>query len=211
MLHTFGFDASHIAMPLAKNVTAMVNNSGICGPVLESQFYEVLQRGGHIYGQSTNITQWILTIAALVLLILDNVEFRSEMLVGLLIPLLFLNLPHVLFQFFRGTVGHWISFIVVLAILYTPPVNIPGPTNLWVSIILLLVVAPSVVVHLRFTWYGALISLVIALFLGGQHLADRRSTPAGAFTDTRRLPTTIALILVIAIPIYLFIVFIGWL
>eukprot|EP00271_Cylindrocystis_brebissonii_P010250 TRINITY_DN26391_c0_g1_i1.p1 TRINITY_DN26391_c0_g1~~TRINITY_DN26391_c0_g1_i1.p1 ORF type:complete len:192 (+),score=21.78 TRINITY_DN26391_c0_g1_i1:129-704(+) len=171
-----------------------------------------LVQDGHVpaqvlgeYAQRWVAAQWILVIAALALLILESTEWRSPLLVGLLVPLVFINAPSAVFEFFRGTAGHWIAFIVVLGVLYTPSPYIPAPTNLWASIILLFVAAPGFIVGVRYSIWGILISFVIALVLGTQHVVDSNRDqlgPMSTFRTGRRLPTTIALVLTIFIPIY---------
>ena len=91
----------------------------------------------------------------------------------------------------------------------------PAPTNLWSAIILLIVVAPGWLVGFRFSLWGVILSLVVALILATQHVSDAHSNdpqgPTATFTQQRRLPTTIALILTIVIPIYFFISgVLGW-
>jgi lysylphosphatidylglycerol synthetase-like protein (DUF2156 family) len=154
--------------------------------------------------------QWVLLVAALILLAVDSTEYRSPMLVGLLVPLIFINAPDLVFDFFRHEPGHWISAILVLAVLYTPPIYIPPPTNLWASIILLIVVAPTWLVRtLRFSPWGILISFLIAIFLLFQHFQHSSTEPEGyqgALTKQHRLPTTLPLLVCVIIPIYFFIV-----
>jgi len=161
-----------------------------------------------------SIAQWILLIAIIFLLVIDNTEYKSPLLIGLLVPLIFINAPDVIFRFFRDEPGHWIAVIVVLGILYTPPVYIPPPTNLWTSIVLLIVVAPHFFVAFRYNFWGILVSMIIAAFLATQHVTDAHSNdpdgPRGTFTQPRRVPTTVALIITIIIPIFFFFASLGW-
>eukprot|EP00897_Mesotaenium_endlicherianum_P006239 jgi/Mesen1/5643/ME000286S04853 len=205
MLPTFGMRPEHIQM-VSDNVTLVATQAAAAAlPLMD----EIL---GAKHAKVANIFRWILIIAAIFLLAIDQTEWRSEMLVGLLVPIIFFNLPHLLWNFFRGEWGHWIALIVVLGILYTPPVYIPGPTNLWISIILLIVVSPSPLVALRHNLWGPLLSLVVAIVLGVQHLSDRHheSGAQGAFTDSKRLPTTVAIFVVFLVPIYLFFAYLNW-
>lgn len=202
---------------LAKMVSPTFGMDAQSGPHL-SMITELLKHSTEpmlaAFQHRWSIAQWILLVAILFLLIIDHTEYKSPLLVGLLVPLVFINAPDVIFDFFRKEPGHWIAVIVVLGILYTPPVYIPPPTNLWTSIILLIVVAPHFFVSLRTTWWGILISLVIALVLATQHVTDAHANdpdgPRGTFTQPRRVPTTVALIIVIIIPIIFFILNLGW-
>jgi hypothetical protein len=69
-------------------------------------------------GLLTSLLQWLATIAAIYLLVLDRTNWRTNMLTSLLVPYIFLNLPSLIFNIFRGEIGKWIAFVAVVLRLF---------------------------------------------------------------------------------------------
>merc|ERR1711915_1010050 len=99
-------------------------------------------------GLLTSLLQWLATISAIYLLILDRTNWRTHMLTSLLVSYIFLNLPSIIFSFLRGEVGRWIAFIVVI-----------------LRLIFLLVVTPDLVASCRNGYIGTIVSLIIGAYL----------------------------------------------
>ncbi|KAH9302842.1 hypothetical protein KI387_014425, partial [Taxus chinensis] len=93
-----------------------LNEIGVAVNKLGRHTVGLLRSGGLL----TSLLQWLATIAAIYLLILDRTNWRTHMLTSLLVPYIFLNLPSIIFSFLRGEVGKWIAFIAVILRLFFP-------------------------------------------------------------------------------------------
>eukprot|EP01018_Ginkgo_biloba_P032163 Gb_21141 [translate_table: standard] len=151
-------------------------------------------------GLVTSLLQWLATIAAIYLLALDRTNWRSNMLTSLLVPYLFLNLPSLIFKFFRGEVGSWIAFIAVVLRLFFPH-RFPSWLELPGALILLLVVTPSLLVGLRNTWIGIIVSLIIGAYLLQEHIRAAGGF-RNAFAEKRGFLNTVGIILLFVSPLW---------
>jgi len=163
----------------------------------EMPFYVSNYVEGHIHF-NVEILQWIIVIAAAFLLALEHTEWRSDILTALLIPVIAINLPGSILGFFRGEIGHWLAFILVVLRLFFHE-NIPRELEYPAALLLIVVTAPSHLVGLRATVFAQIICLLIGIWIAYQH-----STAAGdvgsTFSRGRNVPVTIAIIVLIAVP-----------
>merc|ERR1711915_760340 len=114
-------------------------------------------------GLLTSLLQWLATISAIYLFILDRTNWRTHMLTSLLVPYIFLNLPSIIFSFLRGEVGKWIAFIAVILRLFFPQ-RFPEWLEMPGSLILLLVVTPGLIADFRNGYVGVIASLLIGAY-----------------------------------------------
>ncbi|KAH7429240.1 hypothetical protein KP509_09G038300 [Ceratopteris richardii] len=119
---------------------------------------------------SVSILRWLASIAAIYLLILDRTNWRTNILTGLLVPYIFLNLPSIIFNIFRGEIGRWIAFVAIVLRLFFPR-RFPDWLEVPAAMILLLVAAPSLLAnYLRSSVIGYIISLLIGVYLLQEHI-----------------------------------------
>ncbi|GAB4837946.1 hypothetical protein Ancab_027474 [Ancistrocladus abbreviatus] len=164
---------------------------------------DAIKLGGLGFG--TTFLQWVASIAAIYLLILDRTNWKTNILTGLLVPYIFFSLPWVLFNFFSGQVGKWIAFIAVILRLFFPQ-RFPDWLELPAALILILVVAPSLFSHtLRSSWIGAAICLVIGCYLLQEHIRASGGF-RNAFTRPHGVSNTIGIILLLVYPVWAIIV-----
>ncbi|ESQ50933.1 hypothetical protein EUTSA_v10022862mg [Eutrema salsugineum] len=71
-------------------------------------------------GLGTSILEWIASVAAIYLLVLDRTNWKTNMLTALLIPYIFFSLPSLIFGIFRGEIGKWIAIVAVVVQLFFP-------------------------------------------------------------------------------------------
>jgi len=152
---------------------------------------------GHLH-INVELLQWIIVVAAAFLLALEHTEWRSDILTALLIPVIAINLPGSVLGFFRGEIGHWLAFILVILRLFFHE-HIPRELEYPAALLLILVTAPSHLVALRSSVIAQVVCLVIGIWIAYQH-----STAAGdvgsTFTRGRHVPVTLAIIALIAVP-----------
>ncbi|PKI41616.1 hypothetical protein CRG98_038016 [Punica granatum] len=127
------------------------------------------------------------------------------MLTSLLIIYIFFSLPYVIFNFLRGEVGKWISFIAVVLRLFFPR-HFPECLDMPVSLILLLVVAPSFFARtLKNSWVGVVICLLIGCYLLQEHIRASGGF-RNSFTQRHGVSNTMGIILLLVYPVWTLIV-----
>lgn len=163
---------------------------------------DVFKNGGLGFG--TVFLQWVASVAAIYLLILDRTNWKTNILTGLLVPYLFFCLPRVLFNILRGQVGMWIAFIAVILRLFFPR-RFPDWLELPGAIILIIVVAPDLFAHtFRGNWVGAAVCLVIGCYLLQEHIRASGGF-RNSFTRANGLSNTIGIVVLLVYPVwYLF-------
>ncbi|CAH8314935.1 unnamed protein product [Eruca vesicaria subsp. sativa] len=155
--------------------------------------------GGLSFG--TSFLQYAASISAIYLLILDRTNWRTKMLTTLLVPYIFLTLPYVIFNFFRGDFGKWIAIISITIRLFCPK-NFPDWLEIPAALILLLVVAPSLIAGtVRETWIGAVICLIIACYLFHEHIKASNGF-RNALTQKHGLSNTIGIVALLVYPVW---------
>ncbi|KAJ4759983.1 cold regulated 413 plasma membrane 1 [Rhynchospora pubera] len=155
--------------------------------------------GGLGVGFGTAFLQWLASIAAIYLLVLDRTNWRTNMLTSLLIPYIFLSLPSLIFSIFRGEIGMWIAFVAVVLRLFFPR-HFPDWLEMPGSLILLLVVAPSFFAYtVRDTIIGVLICLIIGCYLLQEHIRASEGF-RNAFTRSNGISNTVGIILLLVYP-----------
>ncbi|XVE94102.1 hypothetical protein REPUB_Repub01dG0252100 [Reevesia pubescens] len=143
--------------------------------------------------------EWIASFAAIYLLILDRTNWKTNILTSLLIPYIFLSLPSLLFNLFRGDVGKWIAFVAVVLRLFFPR-RFPDWLELPAALILLIVVAPSLFSStIRNGWIGVVICLAIACYLLQEHIRVSGGF-RNSFTKANGISNTIGIILLLVFP-----------
>jgi len=180
-----------IVLPRAiGNFLTEVNSAEV--PYYVSNYVE-----GHLH-INVELLQWIIVVAAAFLLALEHTEWRSDILTALLIPVIAINLPGSVLGFFRGEIGHWLAFILVVLRLFFHE-HVPRELEYPAALLLILVTAPSHLVALRSSVFAQVVCLLIGIWIAYQH-----STAAGdvgsTFTRGRHIPVTLAIITLIAVP-----------
>ncbi|KAF7143465.1 hypothetical protein RHSIM_Rhsim05G0078100 [Rhododendron simsii] len=152
-------------------------------------------------GLGSTLLQWIASVAAIYLLVLDRTNWRTNILTGLLIPYIFFSLPSLVFNFLRGEVGEWVTFIGVVVRLffakhYPDWLEMPG------ALLLLIVVAPSLIADtLRDSWIGAVICLAIACYLLQEHIRAAGGF-RNAFTKSNGISNTVGIVILLVYPVW---------
>jgi len=152
-------------------------------------------------GFGTTFLQWIASIAAIYLLVLDRTNWRTNILTSLLIPYIFLSLPSWVFNLFRGEVGMWIAFIAVVVKLFFPErcrewVELPA------ALILLMVVAPSLIADtVRGDWIGLVICLGIGCYLLQEHIRKSGGF-RNSFTKSNGISNSVGILLLFVYPVW---------
>ncbi|KAK0579297.1 hypothetical protein LWI29_028190 [Acer saccharum] len=108
--------------------------------------------------------QLISTISSAVLMLAKGTAVQKSFLV----PLFALQAPASVISWIKGDYGIWAAFLALLVRLFF---FIPGELELPFVALLLVIVAPYHVMNLRGTQEGAIISLVIAAYMGFQHFS----------------------------------------
>lgn len=116
------------------------------------------------YPFTTPNIQWISTVSALVLILAKGTAVPKSFIV----PLFALQAPAAVFSWIKGRYGVWSAFLALLVRLFF---HIPGELELPFIALLLVIVAPHEAVRLRDTKEGAVISLLIAVYLAFQHFS----------------------------------------
>ncbi|XP_057498418.1 cold-regulated 413 plasma membrane protein 2-like [Actinidia eriantha] len=162
-------------------------------------FNHATKLGGLGFG--TSFLKWVASFAAIYLLILDRTNWRTNMLTSLLVPYIFFSLPTVLFSFFRGEFGKWVTFIAVVLRLFFPR-HFPDWLEMPGSLILLLVVAPSFFAHtLKDSLVGVFICLIIGCYLLQEHIRASGGF-RNSFTQTNGISNTLGIILLLVYPVW---------
>nr|AAM47505.1 stress-regulated protein SAP1 [Xerophyta viscosa] len=161
---------------------------------------------GASFGVGSTIVQAIASIAAIYLLILDRTNWRTNILTSLLIPYVYLSLPSVIFNLFRGDLGRWLSFIGVVMKLFFHR-HFPVTLELLVSLILLIVVSPTFIAHtIRGSLIGVFIFLVIACYLLQEHIRSAGGFK-NAFTKSNGISNSVGIIILLIHPIWSLVVY----
>lgn len=145
------------------------------------------------------IFQYLAVVAAIYLFVIDRTNWRTNLLTGLLVPYIALNIPDFILQYVRSEIGLWVSFIAVVIRLFFPQ-HIPPHTELPACLILLMVVAPKLLVGFRFSWPGEIISIGIGFYLLYEHILH-----AGGFKKAfaeRGVVITIGILLLFVAPVW---------
>ncbi|CAA2966385.1 cold-regulated 413 plasma membrane 2 [Olea europaea subsp. europaea] len=154
-------------------------------------------------GFGTSLLKWVASFAAIYLLILDQTNWRTNMLTSFLVPYIFLSFPSGLFHL--GEVGKWIAFIAVVLRLFFPRhfadwLEMPG------SLILLLVVAPNFFAHsVRDSWVGVAMCLAIGCYLLPEHMRASGGF-RNSFTQSHGISNTVGIILLLVYPVWALVV-----
>jgi len=152
-------------------------------------------------GFGTSFLKWVASFAAIYLLILDRTNWKTNILTSLLIPYIFFSFPAVLFNVFRGEVGKWIAFVAVVLRLFFPR-HFPDWLELPGSLILLLVVSPSLFAHtFRNDLVGVAVCLIIACYLLQEHIRASGGF-RNSFTQPHGYSNTIGIIILIVYPVW---------
>jgi hypothetical protein len=152
----------------------------------------------------TEIFRWIALITAVYLLVLDRTNWRTNLLTALLVPYVALNLPEFLFGYLRSDIGRWIAFIaVVIRLFFAPyfPNLIHGDLELPASTILLIVTAPNLVLTVKDSILGIVISLIIGVYLFVQHLNNSGGWRQ-AFGEPKGGAHSVGIIFLFVYPLY---------
>ncbi|CAF2157748.1 hypothetical protein BRARA_G00347 [Brassica rapa] len=152
-------------------------------------------------GFGTSILEWIASVAAIYLLVLDRTNWKTNMLTSLLIPYIFFSLPSVIFSLFRGEIGKWIAIVAVVLQLFFPK-HFREWFELPAAAILLIVVAPNLIAY---TFRGNLVGLIICLGIGGYLLQEHIRASGGfknAFTKANGISNTLGIIALVVFPVW---------
>lgn len=153
------------------------------------------------FGFGTTFLKFLASAAAIYLLILDQTNWKTNMLTSLLIPYIFLSLPSVVFTLLRGEVGKWIAFVAVVLRLFFPR-HFPDWLEMPGSLILLLVVAPNFFAYtIRDDYIGVFICLVIACYLLQEHIRASGGF-RNSFTKSKGISNSMGIILLMAYPVW---------
>ncbi|KAI4370983.1 hypothetical protein MLD38_019267 [Melastoma candidum] len=137
--------------------------------------------------------QWISTVSSAVLMLAKGTAVQKSFLV----PLLALQAPSSIISWMKGEYGAWAAFLALLVRLFF---YIPGELELPFMVLLLAIVAPHQVIRLRGTQEGAIISVLIAVYLGYQHFSG---TSLQRAFDQGSVVATVAVICIMAASILL--------
>ncbi|KAF3546899.1 hypothetical protein HID58_054547 [Brassica napus] len=152
-------------------------------------------------GFGTSLLEWIASIAAIYLLVLDRTNWKTNMLTSLLIPYIFFSLPSVIFGLFRGDVGKWIAFVAVVVQLFFPK-HFREWFELPAALILLIVVAPGLIAGtFRDNWVGLVVCLLIGCYLLQEHIRASGGF-RNAFTKAHGISNTLGIIALVVFPVW---------
>lgn len=189
---------------------AMKTDAAVASDLIDSDLKEIgvaakklanhaIMLGGLGFG--TTFFKWLASFAAIYLLILDRTNWRTNMLTTLLIPYIFLSLPSLIFGWFRGDFGKWLSLIAVIIRLFFPK-HFPDWLEAPAALVLLIVVAPSLFADtIRGDWIGTLICLVIGCYLLQEHIRASGGF-RNSFTKANGISNTIGIILLLVYPVW---------
>ncbi|KAJ7967377.1 Cold regulated membrane protein [Quillaja saponaria] len=197
-----GNKKNYLAMTtdLQQDLTQLINSDlKEMGQSAKKLANHAIKLGGLAFG--TSFLEWVASIAAIYLLVLDKTNWNTNILTSLLIPYIFLSLPSVVFSVFRGDIGKWIAFIAVVLRLFFPS-RFPDWLELPGALILLVVVAPSLLADsLRGSLVGEIISLIIAAYLLQEHIRASGGF-RNSLTKAKGVSNTIGIILLLVYPVW---------
>ncbi|KAF3671228.1 Cold-regulated plasma membrane protein 2 [Capsicum baccatum] len=197
-------------MGMKNSYLAMKTDAAVASDLIDSDLKEIgvaakklanhaIMLGGLGFG--TTFFKWLASFAAIYLLILDRTNWRTNMLTTLLIPYIFLSLPSLIFGWFRGDFGKWLSLIAVIIRLFFPK-HFPDWLEAPAALVLLIVVAPSLFADtIRGDWIGTLICLVIGCYLLQEHIRASGGF-RNSFTKANGISNTIGIILLLVYPVW---------
>ncbi|KAG4999993.1 hypothetical protein JHK87_021065 [Glycine soja] len=139
--------------------------------------------------------QWISTISSVVLILARGTAVPKSYIV----PLFALQAPAGVVSWIKGRYGVWTAFLALLIRLFF---YIPGELELPFLALLLLMVAPYEAMKLRYTKEGAVISLLISVYLAFQHFS--RTSLQQSF-DQGSIVATLAVICITVVSLLLLI------
>ncbi|XP_057496654.1 cold-regulated 413 plasma membrane protein 1-like [Actinidia eriantha] len=148
----------------------------------------------------TTLLEWIASIAAIYLLVLDRTNWRTNILTALLVPYIFFSLPSLVFSLLRGEVGKWIAFVAVVLRLFFPR-HFADWLEMPSSVILLIVVAPSLIAD---TLRGGLVGFAICLIIGCYLLQEHIRASGGfrnSFTKSNGISNSVGIIILVVYPV----------
>ena len=114
-----------------------------------------------------------------------------------IVPLFALQAPASVVSWIKGRYGVWTAFVALLIRLFF---YIPGELELPFLALLLVMIAPYEAMKLRHTKEGAVVSLLIAVYLAFQHFS--RSSLQQSF-DQGSIVATLAVICITVVPLLL--------
>ncbi|CAO2823440.1 unnamed protein product [Amaranthus hypochondriacus] len=139
---------------------------------------------------------WVSAVSTAILMLVKGTAINRSFLV----PFFALQAPATVISWMQGEYGAWSAFLALLVRLFF---FIPGELELPFLTLVLVIVAPHRALNLRGTQAGAIISLVIAVYLAFQHF-----TRAGSLRksfDQNSILATIAIICITIVPCLLLI------
>ncbi|PSS26072.1 Cold-regulated 413 plasma membrane protein [Actinidia chinensis var. chinensis] len=148
----------------------------------------------------TTLLEWIASIAAIYLLVLDRTNWRTNILTALLVPYIFFSLPSLVFSLLRGEIGKWIAFVAVVLRLFFPR-RFPDWLEMPSSVILLIVVAPSLIAD---TLRGGLVGFAICLIIGCYLLQEHIRASGGfrnSFTKSNGISNSVGILILVVYPV----------
>jgi len=152
-------------------------------------------------GLFTSFFSWVAAFAAIYLLILDKTNWRTKVLTALLVPYIFLSLPSIIFNLFRGEIGKWIAFVAIIIRLFFPE-QVKSYLEMPAALILIVVVAPSLLADtVRNDWIGIAICLAIAIYLLQEHIRASGGFK-NSFTQSNGISNSVGIILLLVYPIW---------
>uniref|UniRef100_A0A1J3JFI1 Cold-regulated 413 plasma membrane protein 2 n=1 Tax=Noccaea caerulescens TaxID=107243 RepID=A0A1J3JFI1_NOCCA len=156
----------------------------------------------------TLFLKWVVSFAAIVVMILDRTKWKStNMFTSLLAPYLFVSLPLVIFQFFRTEFGKWIALVTVVLRLFLPnkfhelaeSLEIPSAT------LLLILAAPNDIVE-SFRDNLRMRDVANVCLFTSCYLLDKHTKACGgyknSFTQKDKITCTICLYLLLVYPVW---------
>ncbi|XP_019092403.1 PREDICTED: cold-regulated 413 plasma membrane protein 1-like [Camelina sativa] len=91
----------------------------------------------------TSVLEWVASIAA-IYLVLDQTNWKTNMLTSLLIRYIIFTAPSLIFGIFRGEIGKWIAFVAAIVQLFFPK-QAQEYLELPVALVLIALVAPNLI------------------------------------------------------------------
>jgi len=190
-----------------KMKTGQAESNNLIASDFQDLGHSLKKLGNHVlnlalgFSFSATLLQWIASVAAIYLLVLDRTNWRTNILTALLIPYIFLSLPSLVFNFLSGEVGEWVTFIGVIVRLffskhYPDWLEMPG------ALLLLIVVAPSLIADgLRESWIGVVICLAIGAYLLQEHIRASGGF-RNSFTRSNGISNSVGIIILLVYPVW---------
>ncbi|XP_058761416.1 cold-regulated 413 plasma membrane protein 1-like [Vicia villosa] len=187
----------------AKLITSDLNDLAVAADNLTQ--HVIIMLG--VSGSGISVLQFIASISAIYLLILDRTNWKTNIFTSLLIPYIFFSLPSLIFTIFRGEIGRWIALIAVVLRLFVPK-HFPDWLELPAALILLLVVAPDLFANtFRSNAVGVVVCLIIACYLMQEHIRASGGF-RDSFTKANGISNTVGIILLLVYPIWTLVLYI---